>query len=446
MTFKPCPKMLLDFAKSRYCLVLLIVLLGEIAGLTLSACAQTFRILHYFSTQAHNPTDGLTADAAGNLYGATESGGSFAGNCVGSGCGTVFRLTFRNSSWLYTPIYEFQLGNDGAFPQAAPVLGPDGSLYGTTLEGGGSANCTYGCGVVYKLLPPPTTCPSTLCRWSDKVIYAFATQTIYDGMSPASRVTFDSAGNLYGTTKAGGNRIFGPNEGTAYELIHSQNSWSETILYSFLGGLFGDIGSPASEVILDQVGNLYGTGEGVDCGIHQGCGAVYELSPAQGGWREQYIHVFNEPGDGINPMGAPIWDGAGNMYGSTSEDSLAGNNGPTIWKLSPSNGTWTDEILYTWPLRAPGGNGSLTMDAQGNLYGVQFVYQQGNGSVFKLANNNGVWTYSTLHEFNGSDGSYPNGSLVVDRDGNIFGTTYAGGSSAPYCSGGCGVIFEISQH
>ena len=203
--------------------------------------------------------------------GATESGGSFAGNCVGSGCGAVFRLTFfatRHGSTRRSTSFSWAM--TALFPQAAPVLGPDGSLYGTTLEGGGSANCTYGCGVVYKLLPPPTTCPSTLCRWSDKVIYAFATQTIYDGMSPASRVTFDSAGNLYGTTKAGGNRIFGPNEGTAYELIHSQNSWSETILYSFLGGLFGDIGSPASEVILDQLGNLYGTGEGVDCGIHQG--------------------------------------------------------------------------------------------------------------------------------------------------------------------------------
>ncbi len=439
--------MSLHFAKTRYWLVLLIVLLGELTGLTPSARAQTFRILHYFNSEAHNPGDGLTADSAGNLYGTTQTGGFSNPGCVGLGCGTVFRLSPHNSYWMYSSLYEFKSGDDGAFPYAAPVFGPDGALYGTTYSGGGSSECgTYGCGTVYKLLPPPRTCPSTSCYWSDKVLYAFATQSTYDGSEPEARVAFDTAGNLYSTTAYGGINVGGPNAGTLYELTPSQGMWTETIIRSFLGGQFSDIGDPTWGVILDAANNIYGTGEGVDCGVHQGCGAVFEFSPTQNGWNYQFLHLFNQPGDGINPIGAPIRDAAGNMYGTTSWNSLDGNNGPTIWKLSPTNGGWTETILYTWPLGEVGGNGSLTMDAQGNLYGVQFAYQLGNGSIFKLTNNNGIWTYSTLHEFNGNDGSWPNGSLVVDREGNIFGTTLLGGLNFPACTNGCGVVYEISQH
>jgi hypothetical protein len=121
------------------------------------------------------------------------------------------------------------------------------------------------------------------------------------------------------------------------------------------------------------------------------------------------------------------------------------NNGPVIWKLSPTNNDWAETILYTWPLGAPGGMGSLTMDLDGNLYGVQAGGGQGPGSVFKLTNNNGVWVFSTLHQFNEFDGSYPNGSLIVDRNSNIFGTTNLGGLVTPECPSGCGVVFEISQ-
>jgi uncharacterized repeat protein (TIGR03803 family) len=414
------------------------------------ATAQTFRVLHNFTPQAYYPMDGLTMDAAGNLYGSTTGGGSQSGQCRAyGGCGTVFRVSFRNSQWLYAPIYEFQWGSDGAGPYAAPIVGPDGRLYGTTIEGGGSPECTanLGCGTVYRLSPPSSFCPSAICLWHDEVIHAFEPQGNLDGSMPKSRVTFDAAGNLYGTTYAGGTNLFGPNFGTVYELTPTQAGWNEAVLWTFLGGyLFGDIGAPDSAVILDSAGNIYGTGEGSECGIFEGCGAVYQLSLAQGQWHYQLIHHFSQPGDGINPAGSPIWDTAGNMYGSTFENSLDGMTGPGIWKLSPSNGSWTETVLYNWPLGAPGGRGSLTMDAQGSLYGVQSIFGQGLGSVFKLTNSNGVWTYSTLHEFSGLDGAYPNGSLVIDRDGNIFGTTTEGGPAVPRCSSGCGVIFEISQH
>jgi uncharacterized repeat protein (TIGR03803 family) len=417
-------------------IMLLLILVAN--GTT--AWTQTFQVIHYFSPpQGYVSEDGLTTDPAGNLYGTTSLGGFLGGQCAGSGCGTVFRLAPHNSSWAYAAIYNFQGGSDGAFPFAPPVLGPDGRLYGTTYEGGGSTNCggNSGCGTVYKLLPQPTVCRTALCYWSEVVTYAFAN----DGTYPESRVTFDSAGNLYGTTENGGEF----DDGTVYELTPSTGSWNESVIHSFLGPIGGDLYQPFSGVILDSPGNVYGTGDGLQCGFRQECGAVYEVNPVQGGWGYQFIHRFTQPGDGNFPAGAPIWDSAGNMYGATEGGDIAGNNGPVIWKLSPSSHGWTETILYTWPLGTPGGRGSLTMDPDGNFYGVQACYGDGNGSVFKLTNDNGVWVYSTLHQFSGLDGSYPNGSLVVDRNGNIFGTTTYGGLVTPQCSEGCGVVFEISQ-
>jgi len=424
---------------------ILLLFMSAVSGMT--AWTQTFQVIHYFSPQGYNPADGLTVDSAGNLYGTTASGGSLSGQCAAyPGCGTVFRLTLHNSSWTYASLYNFQWGSDGAYPLAAPVFGPDGNLYGTTYNGGGSMYCqNLGCGTVYKLRPPPTVCRSVSCYWFEEVIYAFAVQTEYDGQSPDARVTFDPAGNLYGTTHLGGDiQLGGTNDGTIYELTPLQGSWTETILHTFQGYPI-DIGEPSSGVILDASGNVYGTGGGLDCGLHQTCGAVYQLSPRQGEWDYQFIHEFSQPGDGNAPAGAPIWDAAGNMYGSTAEGNIDGDNGPVIWKLSPTSTGWTETILYTWPLGAAGGNGSLTMDAYGNLYGVQASYGNGNGSVFKLTNNNGVWVYSTLHQFSGEDGSYPNGSPVVDSNGNVFGTTTYGGMVAPQCPQGCGVVFKISQ-
>jgi hypothetical protein len=206
--------MLLTGSRYFYLLVLLLVMLTA-SGMT--AWTQTFQVIHYFSPQAYYPADGLTADSAGNLYGTTASGGSLSGQCANYlGCGTVFRLAPHDSSWTYASLYNFQWGSDGARPLAAPVLGPDGNLYGTTYYGGGSMYCqNLGCGAVYKLRPPPTICRSVTCYWSEDVIYPFAVQTMYDGQNPAARVNFDAAGNLYGTTAFGGNiQLAGMNDGT----------------------------------------------------------------------------------------------------------------------------------------------------------------------------------------------------------------------------------------
>jgi uncharacterized repeat protein (TIGR03803 family) len=415
----------------RCAMAMLLIVLGA-GTLIPRLCAQTFRVIHYFTPQAYSPTDGLVADAAGNLYGSTLLGGT-------TDAGTVFRIMLRNSSWLYTPIYNFQGGNDGASPYATPIFGPDGALYGTTGFGGSNTNCPSGCGTVYKLFPPPTFCTTALCSWSDKVIYGFASQTPHDGFLPESRVSFDSHGNLYGSTYEGGNLPLA-SFGTIFQLIPSNGVWSEGILYTFAG--MGTGNNPSTGVIVDSTGNLYAAnGAAYICGFHQACGAVIELQYPS--WNVLYTYAFDQSGDGTSPEGAPIWDAEGNMYGTTSQGSLDGSNGPTIWELSPSSGSWLRTTLYTWPVGAPGGRGSLTMDADGNLYGVQAVYGQGQGSVFKLTNRSGIWTYSTLHAFTGNDGSYPNGGVIVDGHGDVFGTTTYGGQISPRCGIGCGVVFEI---
>ncbi len=131
--------------------------------------AQTFTVLHNFTGGADGayPYAGLTMDQAGNFYGTTANGGNTAGDCVFNGCGTVFKLKRAGSGWILSPLYSFS-GPDGNSPQAGVIIGPDGSLYGTTIYGG-----TANAGTVFKLSPPPSACKTALCPWRETVLYSF---------------------------------------------------------------------------------------------------------------------------------------------------------------------------------------------------------------------------------------------------------------------------------
>lgn len=397
------------------------------------AQAQTFTVLHSFTGESDGyfPTAGLTIDATGNLYGTTESGGYFGGNCAAyHGCGTVFRLAQKNSSWLLAPIYSFQFGSDGATPLASVTLGSDGNLYGTTVAGGlYGGDCTSGCGIVFKLQPPAVVCKSVVCNWTETVLYRF--QPVYDGFWPYAPVTFDPSGNLYGTTEEGGVQ-YSCGCGTIYELSPSGGRWTESVIDSFAGYSTGGAYEPTSGVILDQTGNLYGTATGGP--QYSAFGVVYELVHGEGGERD--IYTFQGSNDGAYPSGGLISDRAGNFYGATSSGHTP-DTGATIYELSPSNRDWIYTVLYTWPVGAGGGRGSLTMDQAGNLYGAVVGGTNGFGSIFKLTHSNSGWSYSSLHDFIGRDGWYPNGGLAFDTNGNLFGTTLKGGSY------GNGVVFRI---
>ena len=266
--------------------------------------AQTFTVLHTFTGQQDGayPDGGLTMDVAGNFYGTT-----FGGPPSNDPYGTVYKLSHRGSSWVVSPLYSFQGGSDGQYPRAKPVLGPDGTLYGVTLEGGDeSCGLGYGCGTVYNLRPAASACKSALCPWTETVLHRFTGGA--DGASPLYvTLIFDAAGNLYGTATSYGSGGYG----VVFEMTPTQGSWTEIPLYSFTNGSDGL--APQSGVIRDAAGNLYGTVP------NESNGAVYQLMPSGSGWVKNTIYTFLGGSDGSSPVGGLVADGAGNLYGTTTE-------------------------------------------------------------------------------------------------------------------------------
>jgi len=254
--------------------------------------------------------------------------------------------------------------------------------------------------------------------------------------------------------------------------------WKEKVLYSFQGGTDG--ATPAGGVVFDKQGNLYGAtqqGGGSNCSPMAACGTVYQLAPPakQGDpWTETVLHVFQgkQSNDGEFPSGGVIADALGNIYGTTAYGGtgdcvLLGIKGGcgTVFELSPpqtKGGKWTYTILYSFPTAKQGyvPNGDLVFDSAGNLYGATIFgggkgttcdgFYGGNcGAVFELSppkTKGGKWTEKILHSFaGGKDGANPNGALVLDRNGAVYGTTSAGGNQAckTTSSLGCGSVFEL---
>jgi uncharacterized repeat protein (TIGR03803 family) len=385
---------------------------------TILAQGQTYTVLHYFTGggDGGGPVAGLTMAGPESFYGAAAYGG-FEEN------GTVFNLRQVESSWILNPIHTFQGGFDGADPEAAPTIGPDGSLYGTTYEGGTAPLCGIGCGIVYKLTPPANFCRLASCPWTETVLHRFH---LTDGAFPGyGKLIFDRAGNLYGTTSGGGANGLG----TVFELTPSNGSWVETVLYSFSSDLDGYL--PYGGVIFDNAGNLYGTTQN---GGPNGNGTVYELSPAGSGWTKLILLSFDGGNQGGGPTGGVVMDAEGNLYGSTIADGPQG--GGTAYRLSLSNGQWNFTLLAGLPSAFDGPLDAPTLDAAGNVY-LTSKQALGNGAVFEVTSSDGGWQLNVLHAFSGSDGSWPTDSVVLDASGNVYGTTNVGGD------GNWGVVWEI---
>ena len=391
------------------------------------AQAQTFNVIHSFTNGPDGaiPYAGLTMDAAGNLYGTAFSGGT-------GHVGTVFKLSRGNGGWIFSSLYNFAGGNDGAGPYSGLIL-RDGSVYGTTVYGGGTGCGGLGCGTVFRLEPPTSICKNTSCSWIETVLHSFQ-GALGDAASPYGDLVFDQAGDLYGTTIGGGNE----NGGTVFELTPSSGGqWTESIVYNFTNT------SPYSGVTFDNDGNIYLT-----ClyyadyfGDYYYDGAVFDLVTSGGGLQEQILHSFQGATDGGHPIGGLIFDRSGNLYGATTSGGDGG--GGTVFELIASNGGWTYNKLYDFVGQSSpegGPHDNLIMDNTGNLYGT--TYQDGAygfGSVFKLTNSNGRWTYTSLHDFTGgSDGANPFSRLVLDANGNLYGTASGRGASI------YGVVFEIT--
>jgi uncharacterized repeat protein (TIGR03803 family) len=382
------------------------------------AYSQTYSVIHNFTGGQDGalPYAGPTLDPSGNLYGSTYQGGS-------SGNGAVYKATLHGSSWILSHLYNFNGGiGDGSAPGFGSVtLGSDGTLFGTTESGGVD-------GMAYHIQARAHACSSVNCPWLESIVHRFGSGT--DGAQPLGGVTFDTAGNLYGTTSLGGNS----GNGTVYEATRSWQDWTETVIYRFAGG--NDAINPVAGVSVDAAGNLYGTSS---FGGTNGAGTIYKLTRSGQSWTESVIYNFQGADDGQAPVGGVILDQSGNLYGTTFLGGV--NGGGTVYKLSPSGTGWTLTTIYSFS----GGGGPynfLTPDASGNLYGTTNRDGAfGDGSVFKLTPaQGGGWTLTDLYDFtNGNDGGFPYSRVAVDANGNVFGTASSGGSSNQ------GVLFEITR-
>jgi uncharacterized repeat protein (TIGR03803 family) len=396
-------------------------------------------LLNFNGTDAggRNPTQALIFDSAGNLYGTTSSNGL-------KGQGTVFEMIPKaNGHWKEETLYTFEnsrFANIGA----CLIFDSSGNLYTITGEGG-----QYHWGTVLELSPPSQSGGF----WTATTLHSFNNNGT-DGVNPSGCLTFDSAGNLYGATLAGGLYTWG----TVFELTPAAEApWTETILHNFNNNT-GDSGFPNGGLIFDASGNLYGTTLGDTA---NDSGSVFELSPAGGGaWTETILHNFTSNGtDGYYPYGGVVFDSAGNLYGTTATGGLNGNAG-TVFELTPSNGSWTENVLHNFDCNGTDGcnpEAGLTIDGSGNLYGTTYgggIYN--GGTVFEMSYNTNVgWQEWLLHSFTlfgPYDGSGPSATVVFDSMGNMYGTTQYGGNSplqAGYCGeypGYCGTVYEIKPY
>jgi uncharacterized repeat protein (TIGR03803 family) len=337
-----------------------------------------------------------------------------------------------SASGDYKMLYSFQGENeinddddDGSNGATGLILDMTGNAYGTTVTGG-----VDDCGTVFEL--------KHLGRgqWQEVVLYSFT--CFNDGKNPHGGVTFDKAGNLVGTTVAGGNGgiCSGDGCGVVFELSPS----GEKVLYNFTGG--NDGFGPGSPLTVDGAGNIFG--ETPDGG-QSSSGTVFELTQHNGNWQQQTIHAFDGlAGGSIGSLGPLYLDPAGRLYGVTE---LGGrHNAGIVFRLAQHGGMWNFTSLWTFKGYPDAGfpYGGLIPDAAGNLYGTTYYGgTNGLGTVYELSPGRNGWTEQVLYDFKGgTDGSLPTTTLVFDARHNLMGTTSTGGR--PSCD--CGTIFKLKPN
>jgi uncharacterized repeat protein (TIGR03803 family) len=382
-----------------------------------SAEAQTLSVLYNFkgSPDGSVPAAGVIRDAAGNLYGTTYVGGN--------NNGTVFEVSSQGTE---TILHTFKGIPDGSEPWAAVVRDPAGNLYGTTAYGG-----AFNFGTVFKVTP----------TGHERVLYSFTGPP--DGATPFAALIRDSAGNLYGTTSAGGSGTcnIGGQQGCGTVFMVSA-SGTERVLYSFAGGTDGV--RPMAGLVPDAAGNLYGTttqGGAAHCSDFSvsGCGTVFKLSKTG---IETVLHSFaGYPNDGEGPTARLIFGAKGVLYGTTLMGGAYSYG--TVFKVNVANRKET--VMYSFTGGSTDGinpAGGLTRDAAGNLYGITqagggaVCAGSGCGTIFRLDKNGNETVLCSFAV--GNDASVPAGDLIRDSAGNLYGTTSNGGTA-----GGPGTVYKL---
>jgi uncharacterized repeat protein (TIGR03803 family) len=354
----------------------------------------TEQVLYSFTngSDGGTPLAGVVSDAEGNLYGTTNSGGQY-------NLGTVFELSPSSGGWTETVLHSFIGGSEGGQPAAGLLIDQRGDLYGTTIN------------TVFKL-------QHLQAGWRLTVIYTPTEDANY-----LSGLAADKRGNLFGTSRNGG--LY--QRGAVFGLQPSKSGWTGQIIYSF-GASQTDGTYPYSGLVVGKGEHLYGTTS--DGGY--GRGTVFELSYSPSGWNEKIVYDFEGGYDGTTPFQSLAIDATGDLFGTTSQGGTS--NAGTVFELSPSAEGWTKTVIYNFVGNAAATDGSPTFDGSGNLY------CESDYGIIELTPANSGWSANNLFQFNVTDGALANGSLILDASGNIYGTTSQGGGVF-----GAGVVYEISH-
>jgi uncharacterized repeat protein (TIGR03803 family) len=378
------------------------------------ADAGNFKVLYSFigtfdgATDGAVPAAGLLSDKAGNLYGTASQGGD---SKCGGGCGTVFKFSIAKKE---TTLLIFH-GANGMYPAGGLIADSKGDLYGTTELGG-----KHKSGIIFELSP----------KGVETVLYSFCSKKkCTDGSTPFGTLVADKAGNLYGTTSAGG----ALNLGVVFKIA---KDGSESVLHSFKGN--SDGATPMGGLLMTSSGTMYGTtsaGGSTSC-EGPGCGTVYQITTAG---KEKVLYKFCVTGGcvfGQEPWAPPIRDSAGNLYGTTrvGGDPSAG----VVFKLTPAG---KESVLFNFRGAKTGSEpiGGVIADGSGDLFGAAFFggNSNGNGVVFEITKGG---TEKVLHTFTGgNDGGQPKSNLIMDSTGNLYGTGQVGGTES------AGVIYRVDR-
>lgn len=386
--------------------ILLLVIISVSLSLVLisRSQAQSFSVIHSFAgNDGSGPLAGLAMDAQENLYGSASTGGVY-------GDGVVFKASRNGEEKV---LHSFGHGTDGSTPESSVILNAAGNLFGTTFAGGASNS-----GTVFEIS----------AKGAEVVLYSFAGGT--DGANPIAGLAMDKAGNLYGTTSAGGTF----SAGTVFKV---SPSGKHTVLYNF-GQTVNDGSTPVAGVTLDAKGNLYGT---TSLAGTSGYGTVFQLKPSGAAWSEVILHQFELQSDGGTPYAGLIFDRSGNLYGAATQGGDGSGGGGTVFELTPSGGGWNFQVLYGlagWNI-----SGTFRDLLYDNSTGVIYATTHCDGvdvagTVYELTPSGGSWLYTQLYTFTGgTDGLYSFSNLVMDKAGDVYGTTDLGGGND------MGVIFQV---
>jgi uncharacterized repeat protein (TIGR03803 family) len=344
----------------------------------------------------------------------------FLAQCAGTLASLMLSLILPASAQTIKVLHDFGVtASDGNLPSGTLLKDSAGNLYGMTSAGG-----AHNLGTVYRLSPTSTG------SFKETILHSFA-GGLADGAFPEGPLVRDSAGNLYGVTSVGGiratvcNNSAGPGCGVVFKLTPTlTGQWAEAVLHRFTGT---DGGNSFAGLVRDSKGNFYGV---TSVGGSKGLGTVYKLSLTSTGWKETVLHSFTGNSDGATPFifeTALTLDGLGNIYGSTYQGGAA--NAGVVFELTPqTSGAWTEKILYTFQGGADGSQPlcGVILDKSGNVYGTSLRggTSIGSGTVFKLTAAN-AYAKTILHDFNvlTDPAKEAPHTLIFDANGNLFGTT-----------------------